>query len=325
MHAIHTFRSTVDYFVTRGSTVNVCSLDLSKAFDKMNHHGLFVKLMDRHIPVNLLKVLELWFTSSVTCVKWGTFFSSFYRLSCGVRQGGVLSPYLFAIYLDSVIEKVKNSKSGCQINWSYVGILAYADDILLIAPTVMSLQTMVTICEKELQELDMQINANKSACIRIGPAWKTTVSNIETCDGSIIAWKDDIKYLGVNITAGTSFACSLDNAKRNFYRAFNAIYGKVGGIASEEVLLHLFRSKCLPLLLCGTEVCPLKKSQVRSLDYVITNCFMKVFKTRSKNVVLESMAYFNFPTFETLVETRRCNFFRKYKRCNKSNLVGCIF
>ena len=145
-------------------------MDLSKAFDKMNHHGLFVKLMERHIPVNLLKVLELWFTSSATCVKWGTFFSSFYRLSCGVRQGGVLSPYLFAIYLDSVIEKVKNSKSGCQINWSYVGILAYADDILLIAPTVMSLQTLVTTCEKQLQELDMQINATKSACIRIGPA-----------------------------------------------------------------------------------------------------------------------------------------------------------
>ena len=60
----------------------------------------------------------------------------------------MLSPYLFAVYLDSVIEKVKNSKRGCQINWSYVGILAYADDILLVAPTVMSLQTLVTICEK---------------------------------------------------------------------------------------------------------------------------------------------------------------------------------
>ena len=74
-----------------------------------------------------------------------------------------------------------------------IGILAYADDILLIAPTVMSLQTLVTICETELQELDMQINATKSACIRIGPAWKTYVSNIETCGGTIIAWQNDIK------------------------------------------------------------------------------------------------------------------------------------
>jgi hypothetical protein len=151
--------------------------------------------MDRRIPVNLLKVLELWFTSSATCVKWGTFLSSFYRLSCRVRQGGVLSPYLFAVYLDSVIEKVKNSKSGCQINCSYVGILAYAGDILLIAPTVMSLQTLVTICEKELQELDMQINATKSACTRIGPAWNLTWAILKHVTGQLLLGKMTLSIL----------------------------------------------------------------------------------------------------------------------------------
>ena len=133
------------------------------------------------------------------------------------------------------------------------------------------------------------------------------------------------KYFGVNIIASSGFACSLDNARRNFCRAFNAVYGKVGGIASEEVLLHLFQSKCMPLLLYGSEVCPLKKSQLRSVDYVITNCFMKVFKTRSKDIVLECMAYFHFPAFEILVETRRCKFLRKYNKYYKSNLVCCIF
>ena len=142
----------------------------------------------------------------------------------------------------------------------------------------------------------------------------------------MLMWsRTSIKYLGVNIIASSGFACSLDNAKRNFYRAFNAVYGKVGGIASEEVLLHLFQSKCMPLLLYGSEVCPLKKSQLRSVDYVITNCFMKVFKTRSKDIVLECMAYFNFPAFEILVETRRCKFLRNYKRYHRSNLVCCIF
>jgi len=64
-------RSTVDYYVSFGTTVNICALDLSKAFDKMNHHGLFIKLMDRNIYVNLLSVLENWFSLGVTCVKWG--------------------------------------------------------------------------------------------------------------------------------------------------------------------------------------------------------------------------------------------------------------
>ena len=68
-HAIYTLRSVVDYYVSCNSTVNLCALDLSKAFDKMSHHGLFLKLMGKHIPVNLLKILEVWFAAGITCVK----------------------------------------------------------------------------------------------------------------------------------------------------------------------------------------------------------------------------------------------------------------
>ena len=59
----------VKYYVHYSSTVNVCSLDLSKAFDKMSYHSLFIKLMERHILTNILSLLEQWFAVSVTCVK----------------------------------------------------------------------------------------------------------------------------------------------------------------------------------------------------------------------------------------------------------------
>jgi len=68
-----------DCYISRGSTVNLCALDVSKAFDKMNHHGLFVKLMERRIPNALLLLLENWFRIGVTCVKWGNAFSIFMR------------------------------------------------------------------------------------------------------------------------------------------------------------------------------------------------------------------------------------------------------
>ena len=55
-------RCVVDYYVKFGSTVNLCALDISKAFDKMNHkNGLFIKLMQKLVPINLLRVLETWF------------------------------------------------------------------------------------------------------------------------------------------------------------------------------------------------------------------------------------------------------------------------
>ena len=70
----------------QGSTVNVCLLDLSKAFDKMNHFALYIKLMNRSIPVQVLSVLENWFSSCLSCVKWDSVMSYFYVLKTGVRQ-----------------------------------------------------------------------------------------------------------------------------------------------------------------------------------------------------------------------------------------------
>jgi hypothetical protein len=60
----------VDHYVRNGSTVNICALDLSKAFDRINHHGLYIKLMKRRIPIEILQVIEHWFRICLTCVKW---------------------------------------------------------------------------------------------------------------------------------------------------------------------------------------------------------------------------------------------------------------
>jgi len=70
MHAIYTLRS-VDYYVSNGSVVNICALDISKAFDKVTFHGLFLKLMQNQILLKLLCILENWFKLCSTCIKWG--------------------------------------------------------------------------------------------------------------------------------------------------------------------------------------------------------------------------------------------------------------
>ena len=64
--------SMVDKFINNGSTVNLCAIDISKAFDRINHHGLFIKVMQRSLPSNLLSVFENWFDQCFTCVRWGT-------------------------------------------------------------------------------------------------------------------------------------------------------------------------------------------------------------------------------------------------------------
>jgi len=70
-----------------------------------------------------------------------------------------------------------------------------------------------------------------------------------------------------------------DDAKCSFYRAANAIFGKVGRLASEEVTLQLIKSKCIPVLLYGLVAGPLNKTQLSSLDFAINRCLMKLFST----------------------------------------------
>ena len=107
-HAIYTVRNIVNRFTDGGSTANLCALDLSKAFDKVNHNALFIKLMKRRLPVKLLDILVYWFSNCWSCVKLDTVLSQFYKLEFGVRQGSVLSPFLFAVYLDNIIDYGRN-------------------------------------------------------------------------------------------------------------------------------------------------------------------------------------------------------------------------
>jgi Reverse transcriptase (RNA-dependent DNA polymerase) len=69
-HAIFMINNIVGRYVRDGSTVNLCAVDLSKAFDRINHHALLLKLIKRHLPTNLLDILDLWLSNSWSCVKW---------------------------------------------------------------------------------------------------------------------------------------------------------------------------------------------------------------------------------------------------------------
>ena len=98
--SILSVRTIVNHFIDGGSAANLCTIDLSKAFDKVNHHVLFIKLMKR----KLLDLLVHWLENCFSRVKWDGILSHVFKLDFGVRQGSVSPPFLFAIYLDDLID-----------------------------------------------------------------------------------------------------------------------------------------------------------------------------------------------------------------------------
>ena len=79
----------------------------------MTHAKLFDKLANRNVPHCLLRGLHNWYNKLVSVVKWTGVLSKSFVVSCGVRQGGVLSPFLFNLYVDELIYKLEASDAGC--------------------------------------------------------------------------------------------------------------------------------------------------------------------------------------------------------------------
>ena len=113
-------------------------------------------------------------------------------------------------------------------------------EIITIANTVNKLQELLNVIECELQALDLTINSKKSGCLRIGSRCDINCSTITNATGVLITWVSELRYLGVILVKSRSFKVHvcLDNAKCSFYRTVNAIFGKIGRLASEEVISY---------------------------------------------------------------------------------------
>ena len=105
-------KNIVSRYINNGSCVLGCFLDASKAFDLVNHDILLHKLSVRGLPLPVIRFLSSWYRSQQMKVRWGHSVSNSFHVSNGVRQGGVLSPVLFAVYLDGLLEELADCGCG---------------------------------------------------------------------------------------------------------------------------------------------------------------------------------------------------------------------
>ena len=126
---------TIDYFLRNGSEVFVGVMDMTKAFDNVKQSVLFWKLIDKGIPPIYLRLLLNIYTKQRANVSWNGSLSDTFPIGNGVKQGGVLSPHFYCIYTDDLFTLLRKKKTGCWVEGKFVGILGYADDLLLLSPS----------------------------------------------------------------------------------------------------------------------------------------------------------------------------------------------
>ena len=153
---------TAAWYNNKNTNVYALFLDATKAFDRINYCTLFKKLINRNVSCIYLRFLLNMYTKQLIRIKWNNTCSEYFNVTNGVKQGGVLSPLLFSIYIDDLLSELRVQDIGCKIGSEFCGVYGYADDVVLLSPTVSGLKSMVKTCTKYANDHDVQFNSLKS-------------------------------------------------------------------------------------------------------------------------------------------------------------------
>ena len=108
-----------------------------------------------------MRLLVFWYTEQQGYVRWRNVVSDHFLIGNGTKQGGVLSPYLFTRYVRDIIANIAQSCIGCAIGSVFTNIFAYADDIILLAPSWAAMQQLLDLIDLYCKKLDIFVTVRK--------------------------------------------------------------------------------------------------------------------------------------------------------------------
>ena len=159
-----------------------------------------------------------------------------------VKQGGVLSPLLFTVYLDQFFLALIESGIGCHLNGMFVGAFIYADDITL-APTGMALKAMLNTCTDFASSHNLLFNASKTKCMCFINDAGSQLQNTVKFMGRPIEYVDSTDVLGVSVTSRIRER-NVTSSAQKFYCRVNSVLDDFRDIPC-DVKARLLDSYCL--------------------------------------------------------------------------------
>ena len=135
--------------------------------------------------------------SQTTKVKWENGLSDSFSTTNGVKQGAVLSATLFCVYIDDLISQLRRNRTECWVNGDYVGVIVYADDIVLLSP---GLQEMIHTSSNHNPSPSTHGNPRKSKTKCMAFLKKKRDLKKLALDDKELPWVNSVKHLGTTLT-----------------------------------------------------------------------------------------------------------------------------
>ena len=251
--ASFTLHETIYANLEQNSNVYIAFLDILKAFDTVWHTGLMNKLYDFGINGSLHRLIFKSYQNICGTVVCNGYKSSVFPIHRGVRQGGVLSTFLYQLYLNDLLETLQRLNLGATVHMVYSGSPTLADDIALIATTPLNLQAMLDCCHEYSSRWKFNFSSSKSAVMIFGKKkqkdFRWTIGN------EVVNISESYCHLGIPISDSLKHTEKIDRACQ---KGRNSLHGILGFEKKQPDInpmtnIKLYRKVVMPSVLYGCE------------------------------------------------------------------------
>ena len=261
--------STIDHIFTLYSMISkqlsmnrklyVAFVDYSRCFDTVNKYAMFNILERNGIKGTLLGCIKSIYKSVHACIKNNGEFSELFECPIGLKQGCLLSPRIFLIFISEVSRAINSTcTNGIQFssNLHIIHHLFFADDVILVSDTVQGLQQKINVSEKQSKRLGIQVNLDKTKIMVFRKGGFLSRHEKWLYGGHPLEVVNSYKYLGFDFTTRMSMKSSTSSFILKAKYALNSLFRSLNSIDCHEIniFFKLFDSKVLPILSYSSEL-----------------------------------------------------------------------
>lgn len=264
-------------------------VDFQAAFDTVPRDCLFYKLAQKGMSFKMLKFLEMFYQNTKSLVWDGVRFSDEFVTKTGLKQGCILSPLLFALYIDDLYNCLSG---GFLIAGLKIRILLYADDIVILASRPNQLQTMIRELENYCSEWGLQLNHAKSQIVVFNKSGSLASNEKWFYKDKLLEVVNSYKYLGITLTSKLSLSLHFKQKIATAKYSINCLWNELmkQRTVKHSIKLKIFQSVISSALCYGSQVWGYQQFDVleKCWRYFIKRIFWLPSNTPKYMITLET-------------------------------------
>ena len=284
--AIYILMSIVQKYLSENKRLYVVFVDMFKCFDSIYRNGLWLKLFNSGIQGKTLAIIRDMYQKVKSCVRCCNSYSDFFEYAVGLRQGEVLSPLLFSLFVEDLeLYLQSDPTSGLHIDDIVVILLLFADDMVIFGKSPEELQTNLNMLYSYCSTWGLKVNTTKTKIVVFRKRGGLLQNENWVYDNNNLEVVNDFNYLGTIFNYTGSFSLNQEYFSGKAIKALNTLlYNCRRYEFSPKTLCQLFDAFVGSILGYSSEIWGFSKS--KEIERIHLKFCKRILKVKSNTCTI---------------------------------------